>query len=138
MSSARRAASLLRLSSSAIFCGPASVFPMGSSRCGLSGGVGSAPVLSGGWVPGLAPVVCGPGDVLSVVLVTACVPPAAGAAVGWAVVAGRCAPAGSEPVLALAAVVLRGGARGVAPLLVHRCVGHVLVPGPRLGSWLGD
>ena len=92
MSLARRASSLLRLSPSGVSWGPASVFPVGSSRCSLGGGVGSAPVSSGAWVSVWAPGPYGPGGVLSVVLLTACVQSVVGTAVGWAVPTGRYAP----------------------------------------------
>ena len=46
-------------------------------------------MLSGAWASGWVPGPCGPGGVLSVVLVTTCV---VVAAVGLAVAAGRCAP----------------------------------------------
>ena len=89
MSSARRASSSLRLSPSAVPWSRASVFPVGSSRFGLVGGVGCAPVSSGACASELAPGPCGPGGVLSAVLVTACVPSASSVGacgcgiVGW-------------------------------------------------------
>ena len=92
MSSARRASSLFWLSPCAVSWGPASVFPVGSSRFGLGGGVGSALVSSGAWASGWAPGLCGPGGVLSDMLVTDCIPSVVGAAVGSAVVPGRYAP----------------------------------------------
>ena len=85
MSSPRRASSLLRLLPSDFSWGPASVFPLGLSRCGLGNGVGNAPVSTGLWAFWWAPGQCGPGGVLSDVLVTACVLSVVCAAVGWVV-----------------------------------------------------
>ena len=90
-SSAHRASGPPRPSPSAVSRGLAPVFSVGSPRCGLSGGVGSAPPPPGArafwWVSGSR----GPGGVQPAVPVTACVLSAVGVSVGPAVLAWRCA-----------------------------------------------
>ena len=80
---------------------------------------GSAPVSSGAWASRWTPRPYGPGGVLSVVLVTACVPSVVSAAVGWAVAAGRCAPR-----------TVRAS--------VGACGSGVVGWGPRCGAPVGD